>query len=93
MRTVQIGQFGLEHVKVAEAPGPIPGQGVFPIATGAATINPADLAVVTGGAAPPLPTGSAPPYTPGWDLVGRIVDVGDGVARPVIGLRVLGFSL
>jgi NADPH:quinone reductase len=80
-------------VKVTEVADPSPGQGEVLIATEAATINPADFAVVTGTAAARLPWGSAPPYIPGWDLVGRVVAAGEGVAPAVIGSRVLGFSL
>ena len=47
----------------------------------------------TGAVAARLPWGSAPPYTPGWDLVGRIVATGDGVHPAVVGSRILGFSL
>jgi NADPH:quinone reductase len=93
MRAVQVGQFGVEHLRVAELADPAPGQGEVLIATEAATINPADFAVVSGAVAPRLPAGSAPPYTPGWDLVGRVVGVGESVDAAVIGSRVLGFSL
>ncbi|HTU08008.1 MAG TPA: NADP-dependent oxidoreductase [Trebonia sp.] len=93
MKAVQVREFGLEHVTVAEVADPSPGQGEVLIATEAATINPADFAVVTGGSAGRLPWGSAPPYTPGWDLVGRVVAAGEGVGAAVIGSRVLGFSL
>jgi NADPH:quinone reductase len=93
MKTVQTGTFGLEHVTVAETEDPSPGRGEVLIATEAATINPADFAVVTGAVAPRLPWGSAPPYTPGWDLVGRVVAAGDGADPTVIGSRVIGFSL
>jgi NADPH:quinone reductase len=93
VKAVQAAQFGVEHVIVAEVPDPRPGQGEVLIATEAATINPADVAVVTGAVAPRLPWGSAPPYTPGWDLVGRVVAAGSGVRSSVIGSRVIGFSL
>jgi NADPH:quinone reductase-like Zn-dependent oxidoreductase len=93
VKAVLVGESGVEHVKVARAADPSPGQGEVLIATEAATINPADFAVVSGAAAPRLPWGSAPPYTPGWDLVGRVVAVGEGVSPAVIGSRVVGFSL
>jgi NADPH:quinone reductase len=93
MKAVQVGEFGVEHLTVAEVADPSPGQGEVLIATEAATINPADFAVVTGAAAARLPWGSAPPYTPGWDLAGLVVAAGEGVSRSVIGSRVLGFSL
>jgi len=93
VKAVQVGEYGVEHVKVVEVPDPRPGQGEILIATEAATINPADFGVVTGAVAARLPWGSAPPYTPGWDLVGHVVATGEGVASSVIGSRVLGFSL
>ena len=93
MKAVLVEQFGVEHLKVAEAPDPAPGQGEVLVATEAATVNPADAAVVTGAVASRLPSGAAPPYTPGWDLVGRVVEVGVSVDRSLIGSRVLGFSL
>jgi NADPH:quinone reductase len=93
MKAVQVREFGVEQVTVAEVADPSPGQGEVLIATEAATINPADFAVVTGASAARLPWGSAPPYTPGWDLVGRVVATGKGVSPSVIGSRVLGFSL
>jgi NADPH:quinone reductase len=93
VKAVQASAFGVEHVQVADVADPRPGQGEVLIATEAATINPADFALVTGGVAPRLPWGSAPPYTPGWDLVGRVAAVGDGVSPAVVGTRVIGFSL
>jgi NADPH:quinone reductase len=93
MLSVQVEQFGVENLKVAELPDPIPGQGEVLISTEAATINPADAAAVTGAVASRLPWGATPPYTPGWDLVGHIVDCGPGVDRALIGSRVVGFSL
>jgi NADPH:quinone reductase len=70
LRAVQVAQFGVEHVRLAEAADPVPGAGEVLIRTEAATINPADLGIVTGAAVPRFPPGTAAPYTPGWDLVG-----------------------
>jgi NADPH:quinone reductase len=93
MKAVQVEEFGVEQVKVAEVADPSPGQGEVLIATEAATINPADFSVATGAVAARLPWGSSPPYTPGWDLVGQVVAAGTGVRPSVVGTRVLGFSL
>ena len=93
MKAVQITDFGIDHLKVGEVVDARPGQGEVLIATAATTVNPADVAVVSGAVASRLPPGAAPPYTPGWDLVGSVVDVGDSVDPAVIGSRVLGFSL
>jgi NADPH:quinone reductase len=93
MKSVQVTEFGVEHVTVVEVADPRPGLGEVLIAAESATINPADIAVATGAVAARLPWGAAPPYTPGWDLVGRVVTVGEGVDASVIGSRVIGFSL
>jgi NADPH:quinone reductase len=93
MKAVQVREPGVDHLKVAEAADPAPGQGEVLIATEAATINPADYAVVSGAVAARLPWGSSPPYTPGWDLVGRVVAAGEGIDSSILGSRVLGFSL
>jgi NADPH:quinone reductase len=93
MHAIRVEQFGVDNLKVRDLPDPIPGASEVLIATEAATINPADAAVVTGAAAPRLPKGAVGPYTPGWDLVGRITACGDGIDDSLIGSRVLGFSL
>jgi NADPH:quinone reductase len=93
MKAVQVREFGIEHVTVVEAADPSPGQGEVLIATEAATVNPADAAVVTGAAAPRFARGAVGPYTPGWDLVGTITACGDGVSESLVGTRVVGFSL
>jgi NADPH:quinone reductase len=62
------------------------------IATEAATINPADLAIVTGTAAPRFPPEAIPPYIPGWDLVGQVAGSADGADNTMKGARVVGFT-
>jgi NADPH:quinone reductase len=93
VKAVQIAEFGLEHIQVTEVADPSPGLGEVLVSTEAATVNPADFAVVTGAVLGRLPWGSASPYTPGWDLVGRVLAVGAGVDPAVVGSRILGFSL
>jgi NADPH:quinone reductase len=93
MRAVRVESFGIDNLKVRHLPDPVPGAGEVLIATEAATINPADAAVATGAAAPRLPHGAVGPYTPGWDLVGRVTACGDGIDGSLFGSRVLGFSL
>jgi NADPH:quinone reductase len=51
MRAVQVPRFGIEHLRVDELPDPDPASGEVLIATEAATVNPADLGIVTGAAA------------------------------------------
>jgi NADPH:quinone reductase len=93
MRAVRVAQFGVEHVRLAEAPDPVPGSGEVVISTEAATINAADLGIVTGAAAPRFPPRAAAPYTPGWDLAGRVVGCGDGIDPVMSGVRVVGFTI
>jgi NADPH:quinone reductase len=93
MRAVRIEEFGLGNVVVRDLPDPTPGMGEVLINTQAATINPADAAVVSGAAASRFPNGATGPFTPGWDLVGVVSACGDGVSPSLIGTRVLGFSL
>ena len=91
MKAVQVREFGIEHIRVAEVADPSPGRGDVLIATEAATVNPADFAVITGAAAAPLPWVRSALHT-GWELVGRVVAAGEGVGPSVIGSRVLGGS-
>jgi NADPH:quinone reductase len=93
MKAVQVAASGVAGVAVADVADPVPGRGEVLVATEAATLNPADFAVATGTAAARLPWGAAPPYTPGWDLAGRVTAAGEGVDSSVIGARVAGFSL
>lgn len=93
MRAVRVEEFGVDKVQVRDMRDPLPGPGEVLVATEAATINPADAAVVTGAAVGRFPPGAVGPYTPGWDLVGKIAACGDSVDQSLIGSRVIGFSL
>jgi len=93
LRAVQVAQFGVEYVRLAEAADPVPGAGEVLIRTEAATINPADLGIVTGAAVPRFPPGTAAPYTPGWDLAGRVVSRSEGTDPALAGARVVGFTI
>jgi NADPH:quinone reductase len=93
MQEVQVTRFGIEHLRVGRLPDPSPGPGEVLIATEAATINPADLGIVTGAAAARFPPGAAAPYTPGWDLAGHVLACGDGVDPALAGSRVVGFTI
>jgi NADPH2:quinone reductase len=93
MRAVRLADFGIEHLQVEEVPDARPGPGEVLIATHAATINPADAAMVSGALAAMMPPAISPPYTPGWDLAGEVVAVGDGADAALVGARVVGFSM
>lgn len=92
MRAVQLAEFGIDNLRIDEVADPVPGAGEVLIATEAATINPIDAAVVSGAAAPGFPPTIRPPYTPGWDLAGKVVALGDSVDSSLLGCRVIGFS-
>ncbi len=92
MRAVRLTDWGIENIHVEDAADPAPAAGEVLIATEAATINPADLGMVTGQMAAWLPASISAPYTPGWDLAGRVVGVGDGVDASLVGSRAVGFS-
>jgi NADPH:quinone reductase-like Zn-dependent oxidoreductase len=92
MRAVRLDTWGIENIHVEDVTDPSPAEGEVLIATEAATINPADLGMVTGQMASWLPRTVTAPYTPGWDLAGRIVAVGDGVDASLVGSRAVGFS-
>jgi NADPH:quinone reductase-like Zn-dependent oxidoreductase len=65
LQAVQVERFGVENLKVQEVADPVRGPGEVLIATEAATINPADLAIVTGTAASRFPPEAIAPYIPG----------------------------
>jgi len=92
MRAVQLNDWGIENIHAEDVRDPAPAAGEVLIATEAATINPADLSMVSGQMASWLPPRITAPYTPGWDLAGRIAAVGDGVDASLVGSRAVGFS-
>jgi NADPH:quinone reductase len=63
LQAVQVERFGVENLKVQEVADPVPGPGEALIATEAATINPADLAIVTGTAASRFPPEAVAPLS------------------------------
>jgi NADPH2:quinone reductase len=92
MQRVQLTAFGIDAVEVAEVEDVRPAAGEVLIAAEAMTINPVDLYVVTGALAQAFPSGATSPYTPGWDVAGRVVAVGGGVSADIVGARAVGFS-
>lgn len=83
---------GPDSIAVLELPDPTPGAGEVLVATEAATINPVDSGVVSGGITARFPASSQAPWIPGWDLAGTVTAVGEGVDSGWIGTKVLGFS-
>lgn len=92
MRAVRINDWGIKNIHVNDVADPTPAAGEVLIASEAATIHPVDLGMVTGQMASWLPESINAPYTPGWDLAGRIVGVGDDVDASLVGSRAVGFS-
>jgi NADPH:quinone reductase-like Zn-dependent oxidoreductase len=87
MRVVELaGAFGLEHLREAERPAPVPGPGQVVVRVAAASLNYRDLLMVQGQYNPRQPL----PLVPLSDGVGRVSAVGPGVTRVAVGDRVAG---
>ena len=84
MKVIEIPQYGIEHLRVAERATPEPGPGQVLVKLKAASLNYRDLATVLGGfgAAYKLP------LVPLSDACGEIAAVGPGVSRVKVGDRV-----
>ncbi len=74
-----------EGLTVEEAPDPTPGPGQAVVAVAAAGVNFVDALLVAGTYQIKVP----PPFTPGSELAGTVVAVGDGVTGVAVGDRVL----
>jgi len=92
MRAVRVPSWGVQNLQVEDVPDPRASAGEVLIAVEAATIHPADLQMVTGQFASWLPASISAPYTPGWDLAGHVMAIGDGVDASLLGSRAVGFS-
>ena len=87
MRAWEIaGQFGLEHLRIAERPDPEPGPGQVVIRVRATSLNYRDLLTARGTYNPK----QALPLVPLSDGAGEVVAVGPGVTRVAVGDRVAG---
>lgn len=92
MKAVAFSQFGgPEVVQVADLPVPEPGPGEVRVRVAAATINPTDIGMRSGGRAGELSKLPAP-YVAGMELAGIVDAVGQGSTWHV-GDRVLGIIL
>ena len=90
MRAILCRQYGpIEDLVLDEVPSPQARPGTVKVRVAAAGVNYVDTLIVQGRYQLKTPT----PFTPGWECVGEIVDVGDDVARDAphltIGTRVL----
>jgi NADPH:quinone reductase-like Zn-dependent oxidoreductase len=77
---------GLESLRSVEVPRPAPAPGQVLIRVEAVSLNKRELSVLEGRY--PLPVKDT--LIPACDGVGTVVEVGDGVSRPVVGDRVVG---
>lgn len=85
MRAWRLHQFGLDHLKLEDAPAPTPGPGEIRLEVKALSLNYRDLLVVTGAYHPGLKL----PATPLSDGAGIVGAVGPGVTRVRVGDRVM----
>ncbi len=85
MRAVEAEGFGLDKLRLVERPVPRPGPGEILIRVKAATLNDRDLAILKGSYKPEL----KPPFVPGSDACGEVVEAAPGVTRFKVGDRVV----
>ena len=85
MRAVEADGFGLDALHLVEHTVPRPGPSEILVRLKAATLNYRDLAILKGSYKPDL----KPPFVPGSDACGEVVEAGLGVARFKTGDRVV----
>src|SRR5436190_1317763 len=92
MKAVAFSRFGgPEVLELANLPVPEPGPNEVRVRVAAATVNPTDIGMRSGGRAADLEK-LAPPYVPGMELAGTVDKVGPG-SEWREGERVLGITL
>lgn len=77
----QLSAYGRQHFSYVEAPMPSPGPGQILVQVAAASLNYRDLLMIDNGMGAPFTA----PWTPGSDMAGRVMAVGDGVKRWQVG--------
>lgn len=86
MRRVVCTEWGEpENLVIEELPDPVPGPGQVVVEVAAAGVNFVDALFVAGTYQIKVP----PPFTPGSEMAGTVVEVGDGVTGVAPGDRVL----
>ncbi|WP_171165560.1 NADP-dependent oxidoreductase [Streptomyces sp. I05A-00742] len=91
MRAVVVKSFGGPDVlEVVEVPVPVPGAGQVRIRVEAAAVNPVDAATRSGTLAAAGLMAPRPVTGIGWDVAGRVDEVGAGVTLFAPGDRVIG---
>ncbi len=96
MRAIVVREFGgPEVLRAEELPDPVPGPGQLLVRVAAAGIQHIETQTRTGtlqGVSPVAP--KALPWTPGREVAGEVVAVGDGLKDPVwVGRRVSGTTV
>jgi NADPH2:quinone reductase len=90
MRAAGVTEFGgPEALQVVDVPDEPMGPGQVRIRVAAATVNPTDTHARAGAYAGRDPV-KQPPWVPGMDVAGAVVDVGDGVGHVAPGELVMG---
>lgn len=72
-----------------DAPVPVPGRGEVLLEVAASGINFADVSMSYG----VFSNGPAPPYLAGFEAVGQVVALGEGVSSPELGALVVGVAV
>lgn len=85
MRRWEMDRLGRESLQLREVPLPLPGPGEVLVKAGAVSLNYRDRLVIEGTMPIPLDF----PFTPGSDLAGSVVSLGEGVDRLAVGDRVI----
>ena len=90
MRAAGVTEFGgPEALQVVDVPDEPMGAGSVRVRVAAATVNPTDTHARAGAYAGRDPV-KQPPWVPGMDVAGTVVEVGEGVAHVVAGDVVMG---
>jgi NADPH:quinone reductase-like Zn-dependent oxidoreductase len=85
MQRWEIDAIGREHLRLRDVPVPVPGPGEVLVRVAAVGLNYRDKMVIESGRGLPLRF----PFTPGSDLAGEIVELGEGALRFATGDSVI----